>query len=710
MKSHAGKILKIDLTNRETEIIPTDKYEKWIGGIGIGAALFFDEVDKDYITDTHDISGFEPENLICVMTGAMCGAMVAGNSKTEVCGIGPETYPRPQFIRSSIGGYFGPMLKYAGYDGMVITGKADTVVWVDIRNGDVQIRGAGHLWGKGFFIAQKEIWNTIDNEPSPIPNHTWLEAATQRSAVLGIGQAGENQCHVGCLLHGADSAAGVGGFGGVFGSKNLKAISVIGTGSVEVAHPEELMETFLWDRRHKPKKFFAAQDTTQVKGRRKTACFGCTSACKLITSEKEMSGSVGQCAQVFYYFAEDAYQHGHPTSASHIATRLAQDYGINIGFLWPALVWLESLHERGLLGKDKGIKTSLDFEKDLGKAEFISDLLRMITFKEDIGADLSGGHVRAAAKWGVLEEDLMSGLISAIHWGIGDQHWTNSMNWAYTSLFDSRDINAHDMDYYSDLESVAKRYAELAPPWHDELMLDQSEDGVYSIHCARWISWTQRFYNVKGFMPWCDYKPFDTFNDTTEDGKGITPEMETRYFRSVTGVDMTWEDLLEMGRKIWNLKRAILVLNGRHRNEEYFPPYPPYNSYVYTEGPPTLQWGAIIARTHTGGFMGIMGGGQKKGERFRNFDLKSRTDVMEPSGLGGGHAQTRYGVYKNGKWEWSIELFHLKKDRMDEFKTLFYDLEGWDTETGWPTRTALEECGLKEMAVVLEKHGKSLKP
>jgi aldehyde:ferredoxin oxidoreductase len=108
--------------------------------------------------------------------------------------------------------------------------------------------------------------------------------------------------------------------------------------------------------------------------------------------------------------------------------------------------------------------------------------------------------------------------------------------------------------------------------------------------------------------------------------------------------------------------------------------------------------------------MGLLGGAQKKGEKFRDFDFKSRTDVMEPSGMGGGHAQTRYGAYKDGKWEWSIELFHLKKDRMDDFKTLFYDLEGWDTETGWPTRTALEDCDLKQMADILEKQGKKLKP
>ena len=99
----------------------------------------------------------------------------------------------------------------------------------------------------------------------------------------------------------------------------------------------------------------------------------------------------------------------------------------------------------------------------------------------------------------------------------------------------------------------------------------------------------------------------------------------------------------------------------------------------------------------------------RKGEKFRNFDLKSRTEIMEPSGRGGGHSQTRYPVYENGKWDWSIRLFHLSKDRMDDFKTIFYDLEGWDTETGWPTRSALEGAGIGDVADVLEKQGKPLK-
>ncbi|MDD4877176.1 MAG: aldehyde ferredoxin oxidoreductase N-terminal domain-containing protein, partial [Dehalococcoidales bacterium] len=189
MKGHAGKILKLDLTNRKTDIIPTEKYEKWIGGLGMGTAVFWDEVDKDYITDTSKISGFEPQNVICIMAGVLSGTSAPGSARTDVCGIGPEGYPRRQFLHSNFGGTFSPMLKFAGYDGIVIEGKADKPVWVDIRDENVQIKDAGHLWGVGFFETQEKIWGEVAGKKQ---YGDWIDGTTQRSAIVGIGQSGES--------------------------------------------------------------------------------------------------------------------------------------------------------------------------------------------------------------------------------------------------------------------------------------------------------------------------------------------------------------------------------------------------------------------------------------------------------------------------------------------------------------------------------------
>lgn len=582
-------------------------------------------------------------------------------------------------LHSNFGGYFGPMLKFAGYDGIIIEGKADNPVWVDIRDENVQIKDAGRLWGLGFFETEEKIWSEIAGKKL---YGEWLEGTTQRAAILGIGQCGENLGRIGCLVHEVDDSAGCGGFGGVFGSKHLKAISVIGTGSIEVTYPKKLLEEWKWVAKYKVGKQ-SVSFPPPLSDARPIGCFACTAACKVNNTEKEMAGSTGQCIEERFYLSQDTARHEKATRAKRIAGQLTQDYTINAYAAFNILIWLESLHKRGLLGKGKRIDTDLDFDK-LGTEEFAREYLRKIAYREGIGDTLAEGWVRAAAKWGVLEEDLKTGEISAIHWGIGDQHWTNNIEWAYLSLFGARDCNAHDMKYGSTLEETVERYTKLVSPWHDPLMLDQSEVGVYSIHMARLVAWHSRYANIRGSLPGCDWFHPDVFNEHTEDGKGLSPEMEERFYANVTGENLSWEEGLEIGRKTWNLNRAILVLHGRHRNEEYFPPYPPYTCYVYTEGLPTLQSGSYTWR------------GDIEREGRKSLDFRP-LEAMQ------------YGVYEDGKWRYSTEFFSLDKDKTDEFKTIYYDLEGWDTETGWPTKSTLEDCGLGYVANVLEKQGKQLK-
>ena len=130
MNGYAGKILRINLTSQEVSKLDTSEYEQWGGGHGIGSALFFDLVpDKT-------IDGFDPANVVTIMTSPLTGTLAVGASaRTEIQGIGVQSYPE-WFTRSGFGGRFGPMLKYAGWDGIVIEGKAENPVWIDIRDGE----------------------------------------------------------------------------------------------------------------------------------------------------------------------------------------------------------------------------------------------------------------------------------------------------------------------------------------------------------------------------------------------------------------------------------------------------------------------------------------------------------------------------------------------------------------------------------------------
>ena len=152
--------------------------------------------------------------------------------------------PIEWFNRSNWGGRFTAELKYAGWDGIVIEGASDEPVWINIINDKVKIEKAdGGLWGLDIVDSQQEIARRV------IPSLRYGEWAeldggytTQIPAIACIGLAGENKSRIASIVHGAGSSAAQGGFGGVWGAKKLKAISVIGTGSVPIADPKALMD------------------------------------------------------------------------------------------------------------------------------------------------------------------------------------------------------------------------------------------------------------------------------------------------------------------------------------------------------------------------------------------------------------------------------------------------------------------------------------
>ena len=240
-KGYSGKILKVDLTTGKFEEILTEKYKSWGGGHGIGSAIFFD-LCKD-----KTIKGTDPGNVVTIMTSPLSGTLapsVAG--RTELQGIGIQAYPIGWFTRSNFGGRFSTQLKFAGWDGIVLTGKSPKKVWLNIVNGEVKLQDAADLWALDTRETQEEIWARV--EPSK-KESGWANMGvsrdagrtTQHPAVLTSGPNAEKFGPMAALVHDAGNGAGQGGFGGVFASKNLKAISVVGTGGVNIADPNALM-------------------------------------------------------------------------------------------------------------------------------------------------------------------------------------------------------------------------------------------------------------------------------------------------------------------------------------------------------------------------------------------------------------------------------------------------------------------------------------
>src|SRR3989304_8768715 len=180
---YTGKILRINLTKKSIGTIDTAKYEDYGGGHGMGSAIFW-----DLVGDQLPFDAFDARNVVTVMASPFSGGVVpSAAGRCEVQGLGPQGYPIEWFTRSNFGGRFSAMLKYAGWDGIVIEGKADKPVWVDIRNENVKIKEARHLWGLDTWKAQEEIWREVSGRGYG----KWVELdserrTTQRPAVLTV--------------------------------------------------------------------------------------------------------------------------------------------------------------------------------------------------------------------------------------------------------------------------------------------------------------------------------------------------------------------------------------------------------------------------------------------------------------------------------------------------------------------------------------------
>jgi aldehyde:ferredoxin oxidoreductase len=214
MNGYAGKILLVDLTRSSLETIPTQKYvEQYLGGRGIAVRLLYDSVPGN--SDPLD-----PSNVLVFMTGPLTGTLAPSSGRIDVVTKSPET---GLLGGANAGGFWGPELKYAGYDGIVVTGKAARPVYLDVFNDNVDIKDAQHLWGKGVF-------ETVST----------LRRNDQGVQVACIGPAGENLVNLAGIAFSMRNYASRGGLGAVMGFKNLKAIAVRGTKGLDIAEPDRL--------------------------------------------------------------------------------------------------------------------------------------------------------------------------------------------------------------------------------------------------------------------------------------------------------------------------------------------------------------------------------------------------------------------------------------------------------------------------------------
>ncbi len=671
---YAGKIVRVNLSTKAISTIETAKYEDFGGGFGIGAAIFWDLVVAPGEWDMQN--AYDPRNVLVLMSGLLAGTGVPGAGRTSVCGVSPEVYPAHCFYRANFGGRFGTMLKLAGWDGIVLEGKSDRPVWINIVNDKITIEDAKSLWGLNTYETQDKIVSMVGGRTRF--GDEWDQIGdsytTARPQVVCIGPVGEAVSSLAALVHGSGITARTGGYGGVFGAKNLKAISVAGTGSIKPYDPKGLVETRLWH-------------TRMIRGNAAPLQAGTASCMPCINNDRKRNsiyGGESMCADSNWCLKD-------PMKGADIAVR----WGISTwGAQWggvlevdvpgapelfkkkvpdaPGLGWyIKYLYDAGVLGQGKKIDSSPLAMEQWGDVVFREDFCNVVAKRIGIGDALAEGTLEAAKKWGRLEEDMNSGALRFPAWG-SVFHWTlPGIEWAYGSLLGAGDVAWHGFKLgpgggprakvgakppYTMEKLLELMSAKTVPYTQDPYMFSygwQGEDakktGIYSEHKAKQVAWSRHyagFWNES--MAFCEMMLPVFMVASNPDLSGPTPEAEIRYYQAVTGNKMTFSDGMEIGRKIWNLERAIRVVQGRHRDQEKFFPF------MYRPG---ASW----------------------------------------TSLSGG-----LPVYQDGKWSWQpLTDLYLDEAGVELFKTNFYKLEGWDASTGWPTRKTLQELALNKVADTL---------
>ncbi len=219
--SYNGKVLRVNLSSNEikSESLNLELAKKFIGARGLGSKILMDEIDPT-------IDPLSSENKLIIMTGALTGAAVPTGGRYVVVTKSPLT---GMIACSNSGGEWGAKLKYAGFDGIIFEGKANSPVYLSICDDKIELKSATSLWGK----TSSETEDILKNE-------------YEKSSVLNIGPGGETLSLMAAIINDGDRAAGRSGVGAVMGSKNLKAIVVQASrGSIPVTDAEAMKKEML---------------------------------------------------------------------------------------------------------------------------------------------------------------------------------------------------------------------------------------------------------------------------------------------------------------------------------------------------------------------------------------------------------------------------------------------------------------------------------
>jgi aldehyde:ferredoxin oxidoreductase len=633
MHGWTGKILTVDLANAGTVVIATEPYARqYVGGRGVASRLYWETVKPE-------TGAFDPGNRLIFMTGPLVATGAPGASRMAVTGKSPMTFPEG-YCYGNIGGFFGDELKKAGFDGIVIEGRAPRPVYLWINDGDVEFCDASSLWGKGAIRAGEML----------------EEAHGKKARFLTTGVAGENLVRS-AVIFGSHRATSAGGYGAVMGSKNLKAIVVLGTGRPSVADPARLKELSryiakidVWQTLTAPPNVMMTGHSDLVEVVGKDPCARCGLKCnrQIYRVAGRLVGP-RRCQSMEYYLPWRFGREDEPVETFFDAPDLANDYSIDTFELQAIIEWLDDCYRSGSISEEE---TGLPLSR-IGTREFLEKLLHAICYREGFGSLLAEGLVRAAARAPEKARLRLSHTVAPVGKMDGIPARATVVN-ALLYPMEPRIHQplTHEVTFVQAAWAVNQMRPDLSPidtkKFHDIARAFWGSDAAadlssYEGKALAAVKTQDRTY-LKDSLGLCDYAWPITYSFTTPDYLG-DPELEAEVFTAATGV--AGEELDRCAARICNLQRAILVREGRRLPGDDFPP-----EFNFTEPLPPGPGGQPVL---------VPGPGET------TVDAVGRT---------------------------------LDKEKFIAMLKEYYRLRGWDVETGRPLPETLAALGLADLAGV----------
>lgn len=574
-----GKILDVDLMTKivvKRDVSP-EFARKYVGGMGFGCRILYDEVGPE-------VDPLSPANILIFSNGPLTGTEAPCSGRTEITTKSPLT---DNIGTGNTGGLWGARLKHAGFDVLIVRGKSEKPVYLWIDDDNIEIRDAEHIWGKDTWTTTDALTKELDpSRPSSI-------------SVLAIGPAGENLVRYACPVNDYHHVAGRTGAGAVMGVKRLKAIAVRGTKAVKIARPEKFKEIAREVRERViaayKARVYAKDEKIEVCERgclptknyqtgvlegwleamrsevaeryvvRREGCYACPLQCFDIVEVKE--GKYGGTKIGRGTFPGITFDVGAKLAFKSLPAvwrfkQLCHELGLDYVSAAGTIAFAMELYQRGIITKSDTDGLELSWGDD----EVAILLLKKIAYREGFGNILAEGSVRAAKIIGRGAEKYVM-AVKGMEMMLTDPR-AERRGWIFGVL-----TNPRGGDNVKNTHCFAERYnpewwidkfdmpdhvkqeiygdvspEELPNTWKGKALMCKYFEELYSIINALGLC-----FFPAGFWP------------------AIGPNYLAKLLSACTGWDVTPEEIMKLGERVFTMFKAYAVRQGFTRKDDTFP-------------------------------------------------------------------------------------------------------------------------------------------